>query len=100
VNGAEVRPNGVKPIGELGAGGKATVEGRVRSVEIRPVEHNCVFACTVDDQTGALTAMFYGRTGIPGIGPGTRLRLEGVVSMRADGPAMINPAYELVGRPE
>jgi hypothetical protein len=100
VNGAEVRSNGVKPIGALGAGGKATVEGRVRSVEIRPVEQNCVFACTVDDQTGELTAMFYGRTGIPGIGPGTRLRLEGVVSMRADGPAMINPAYELVGRPE
>jgi hypothetical protein len=100
VNGAEVRSDGVRPIGELGASGKATVEGRVRSVEIRPVEHNCVFACTVDDQTGVLTAMFYGRTGIPGIGPGTRLRLEGVVRMRADGPAMINPAYELVGRPE
>jgi amino acid transporter len=99
-NGAGVRSNGVKPIRELGAGGKFTVEGRVRSVEIRPVEHNCVFACTVDDQTGVLTAMFYGRTGIPGIGPGTRLRLEGVVSMRANGPAMINPAYELVGRSE
>jgi hypothetical protein len=76
------------------------VEGRVKSVEIRPVEQNCVFECTVDDDTGALTAMFYGRTGIPGVGPGTRVRLEGKVSVRAGGPVMTNPAYELVGRPE
>ena len=73
------------------------MEGRVRAVEIRPVEHSCVFECVIDDGTGALAAMFYGRTGIPGVSPGARLRLEGKVSMRADGPAMINPAYELVG---
>jgi len=94
-------------IGELGvAGRRATVEGRVivegkvRAVEIRPVEKSCVFECTVADATGALTAMFYGRTGIPGVEPGARLRLEGKVSMRPAGPAMINPAYELVARPD
>ena len=93
---------GVTAIGELGsnggaAGSRAIVQGRVRAVEIRPVESNCVFECTVADSTGALTAMFYGRTGIPGVEPGARLRLEGKVSMRASGPAMINPAYELLG---
>jgi amino acid transporter len=92
---------GVTAIGELGATGRrAIVEGRVQAVEIRPVERNCVFECTVADPTGALTAMFYGRTGIPGVSPGARLRLEGKVSRLAAGPAMINPAYELVGRPE
>ncbi len=115
-NGSGVRSNGagpdearlaagVTPIGDLGAAGgttgsRAVVEGRVRTVEIRPVEQNCVFECTVADPTGALTAMFYGRTGIPGVEPGARLRLEGKVSMRATGPAMINPAYELIGRPD
>ena len=104
VNGNGARPalsDGVTAIGDLVPGGrKATVEGRVRSVEIRPVEQNCVFECTLDDDTGALTAMFYGRTGIPGVGPGTRLRLEGKVSVRSGGPVMTNPAYELVGRPD
>jgi amino acid transporter len=91
---------GITGISALGTARKAAVEGRVRAVEIRPVEHSCVFECVIDDGTGTLAAMFYGRTGIPGVSPGTRLRLEGKVSMRADGPAMINPAYELVGRPE
>ena len=86
----------VTPIGALTAPGKATIEGRVRAVEIRPVEHNCVFECTVADATGALTAMFYGRTHIPGVEPGARLRLKGKVSRREGGPAMINPAYQLL----
>jgi hypothetical protein len=89
-------PNGVTAIGALGAPGKATVEGRVRAVEIRPVEQNYVFEATVSDSTGSLTAMFYGRTHIPGVEPGARLRLAGKVSMRDGGPAMINPAYQLL----
>jgi amino acid transporter len=91
-------PAGVTPIGTLTAPGKAIVEGRVRSVEIRPVEQNCVFECTVADDTGALTAMFYGRTHIPGVEPGARLRLKGKVSIRENGPVMINPAYQLVAK--
>ena len=87
---------GVTAIGSLGAPGKATVEGRVRTVEIRPVESNCVFECAVSDDTGTLTAMFYGRTHIPGVEPGARVRLDGKVAMRGGRPAMINPAYELL----
>ena len=93
-------PDGVTAIADLGAGGsRAVIVGRVRSVEIRPVEQNCVFECTVDDGTGLLTVLFYGRTGIPGLGPGTRLRLEGKVSVRAGRRVMTNPAYELVAAP-
>jgi amino acid transporter len=97
-NGAA--PNGVTAIGALGATRKAAVEGRVRAVEIRPVENSCVFEATIADGTGALTVMFYGRTHIPGLEPGARIRLAGKVSMRADGPAMINPAYELLAKDE
>jgi hypothetical protein len=87
---------GVSAIGELNSTRKATVEGKVRSVEIHPVENSCVFDATITDETGALTAKFYGRTSIPGFEPGTRVRLAGKVSMREGGPAMINPAYELL----
>jgi amino acid transporter len=90
--------NGVTAIGALGATRKASVEGRVRAVEIRPVENSCVFEATIADGTGSLTVMFYGRTHIPGLEPGARIRLAGKVSIRAGGPAMINPAYELLAK--
>jgi hypothetical protein len=94
------RDSGVTAIAELNGARKAIIEGKVRSVEIHPVENSCVFDATVADETGALTAKFYGRTNIPGFEPGTRVRLAGKVSMREGGPAMINPAYELLPRGE
>jgi amino acid transporter len=94
------RRAGVTVISELSGARKATVEGKVRSVEIHPVENSCVFDATVADETGTLTAKFYGRTSIPGLEPGARVRLAGKVAMREDGPAMINPAYELLPRGE
>jgi hypothetical protein len=94
------RRPGISVISELNGARKATVEGKVRSVEIHPVENNCVFDAMVADETGTLTAKFYGRTSIPGFEPGARVRLAGKVSMREGGPAMINPAYELLPRGE
>jgi amino acid transporter len=94
--GSPAREAGVTAISELTGARKATVEGKVRSVEIHPVENSCVFDATVADETGTLVAKFYGRSSIPGFEPGTRVRLAGKVSMREDGPAMINPAYELL----
>jgi hypothetical protein len=91
---------GVSLISALTSPGRAAVEGRVRAVEIRPVERNCVFEATVDDDTGVLTAKFYGRQHIPGVEPGARVKLEGTVSLRDGVPAMINPAYELLPRGE
>jgi amino acid transporter len=98
--GSAPRPEGVSAINEVIGARKATVEGKVRSVEIHPVENSCVFDATVADDTGTLTAKFYGRRSIPGFEPGARVRLAGKVSMREGGPAMINPAYELLARGE
>jgi amino acid transporter len=98
--GSPSRGAGVSAIGEVTGARKATVEGKVRSVEIHPVENSCVFDATVTDETGTLTAKFYGRTSIPGFEPGAHVRLAGKVSMREGGPAMINPAYELLPRGE
>ena len=88
---------GITAIGAV-TSGKVAVEGKVRVVEIRPVERNSVLAVEINDSTGNLTAMFYGRTHIPGFEPGVRLRLDGKVSIRSGGPAMINPAYELLAK--
>ena len=70
-------PAGVNPIGSLARPGRATVEGRVRAVEIRPVERNSVLAVDVSDSTGDLTALFYGRSHIPGVVCGARVRFRG-----------------------
>jgi amino acid transporter len=96
-NGLVADESGVSPIGEIAGPGRAVVEGRVRVVEIKPVERNSVLACEISDGSGNLTAMFYGRSHIPGIVCGARIRLRGPVGIRADGqPVMINPAYELL----
>jgi hypothetical protein len=88
---------GVTPIGALTKPGRVTVEGRIRVVEIRPVERNTVLACEISDGTGQLTALFYGRSHIPGIVCGARVRFRGSVGLKADGhPVMTNPAYELL----
>ncbi len=76
--------------------GKVAVEGKVRVVEIRPVERNSVLAVEITDSTGNLTAMFYGRSHIPGLICGARVRFQGSAGIRNGQPVMINPAYELL----
>jgi amino acid transporter len=86
----------ITPIGALTKPGRAIVEGRIRVVEIRPVERNSVLACEISDGTGQLTALFYGRSHIPGIVCGARVRFRGSVGFKDGRPVMINPAYELL----
>jgi hypothetical protein len=92
-----VPPPDVTPIGSIHQPGKATVEGRVRVVEIRSVERNSVLACEICDSTGDLTALFYGRSHIPGIECGSRVRFRGPVGLKGGARVMVNPAYELIG---
>jgi hypothetical protein len=91
-----IPPPGVTPIGSIQQPGRTTVEGRVRIVEIRSVERNSVLAAEIADSTGDLTALFYGRSHIPGLDCGARVRLRGVVGLKDGLPVMTNPAYELM----
>jgi amino acid transporter len=98
--GSSVAVPAAAAIGSLSDPGKATVEGRVRVVEIRPVERNSVLAVEINDSTGNLTAMFYGRSHIPGLVCGARVRFQGSIGIRKGQPVMINPAYELLSSGE
>jgi amino acid transporter len=91
-----VPPPGVDPIGSLRQPGRAIVEGRVRVLEIRPVEQNSVLVAEISDSTGDLTAMFYGRSKIPGLMCGSKVRFRGSVGIKNGAPVMVNPAYELL----
>jgi len=86
----------VATIGSLTSTGRTVVEGRIRVVEIKPVERNSVLACEISDGTGTLTALFYGRSHIPGIVCGARVRFKGTAAVKQGHPVMINPAYELI----
>ena len=85
--GSPARGAGISAISELNGARKATVEGKVRSVEIHPVENSCVFDATIADETGTLTAKFYGRSSIPGLRAGRArpARREGVHARRRPG---------------
>jgi amino acid transporter len=87
---------GVSTIGSLDKPGKVVVEGRIRVVEIKPVKSSSVLACEISDGTGTLTALFYGRSHIPGIVCSARVRFKGSVGIKDGHPVMINPAYELI----
>jgi amino acid transporter len=91
-----VPPSDVTPIGSLTTPRRATVEGRVNAVEIRPAEHSNVLAAELADSTGQLTALFYGRSHIPGLACGSRVRFSGHVGIRDGEAIMINPKYELI----
>ena len=68
-------------------------------VEIRPAGQSSVLACELSDGTGDLTALFYGRSHIPGIDCGSRVRFRGPVGIKGGAPVMVNPAYELIVPP-
>ena len=85
----------MSPIGSLHQPGKATVEGRVRVVEIRSVERNSVLACEISDSPvtspRCLRALPHSRPDVR-----VRVRLRGPVGIKGGAPVMVNPAYELI----
>ena len=86
---------GCVPINEAELRRPVCVSGEVRSVRIVPRAGADALEAAVYDGRGSVTAVFLGRRKIPGISPGRRLQLEGVVS-RDDGvKVMYNPLYTL-----
>lgn len=79
---------------------RATVEGKVRSVNVTPVSGVPRLEADLYDETGGITLIFFGRRDVPGISPGVRLRAEGMVG-NTDGQLTIaNPTYTLIPKTE
>jgi len=72
------------------------VAGRIKSVRVQTGEGASNLECTISDGTGSLMLVFQGRPTIPGIEPGARLVVEGMVGSWHQGLAILNPDYELV----
>ena len=91
-------PTLVRPIGSVSWRQRTAVEGRVRSVSVSPVSGSPALECELYDASGGITLMFYGRRSIPGIEPGAKMRVEGMVGEVEGHLAMANPTYRLLPR--
>ena len=74
------------------------VVGEISSVRIVPRAGAAAVEATVSDGHGAVTAVFLGRRKVPGLSPGRRVMLQGVVASQGKGePGVIyNPVYQLL----
>jgi len=73
-----------------------TAEGVISAVDVQPQGSGQLLRCEVTDQSGRFLVLFYGRTHIPGIAPGRRIRVCGTVGRYNGEPAIANPRYDLM----
>ena len=110
VRAAAVQSNPVSAsITDLPVRGRVNCTGFIESVTYQPANEQAHFSAIVVDRivhrgdTGRLARLrviWLGRRKVPGIEPGTVLRLEGMVTARQGMPTMFNPRYEILSRQE
>ncbi len=79
---------------------RARVAGRVRSLRVQPWAGVPTLEGTLVDDSGGINVVFLGRRHVPGIRPGTRMVVEGMVGDHAGRMAILNPDYRLLAVPE
>jgi RecJ-like exonuclease len=90
-------PARTHPIAEVVYRHRAQVQGRARSVRVRPWGEVPTLELVVADDTAAITVAFLGRRRLPGIDPGSVVTVEGMVGERNGKLVILNPAYRLEG---
>ena len=86
-------------IAELVPRQRSTVAGRVRSIRVQPWGGNPALECSVADETGSITIVFFGRREVMGIRLGTILSVTGIAGDHHGMRAILNPEYTLISTP-
>ena len=94
------RGRGTIPIGEAQWRTRVRVAGRIKSVRVQPRAGTSNLECVLADDTGKLLLVFQGRRRIPGVQPGARLVVAGMVGDWGHHQAILNPDYELIAGPD
>ena len=68
----------------------------MRTVRVQPLAGTATLECVLQDDSGAMSLVFLGRTKIPGIEVGSRVRAEGVAGQHRGRLAILNPDYQLL----
>jgi amino acid transporter len=92
--GARSAP-GTARISNLRPRQRARVEGRVRSVRVQAGGGVPSVECVLSDGSAPILLVFQGRRRVPGIEPGARLIVEGMVGERGRKLAMMNPLFTI-----
>ncbi|UQX88073.1 amino acid permease [Jatrophihabitans telluris] len=88
-------PGAAHPIAALRRGQAVVVEGTIKSVQVGTKAGKSL-EVQVFDHTGGIRLLFFGRTAIPGLEPGTVVRASGRVGEYKGHLALANPRYELL----
>ena len=93
-------------IGKVPPRGRAICSGVIDAITIEPASTSPTYSAILIDEDahvspgaaapGRLRLLWLGRRRVPGIDVGTRVRVEGMVSLREGLPTMFNPRYEII----
>jgi amino acid transporter len=87
--------DGLTPIGSVAWRQPVTIQGRIKVVQVGTIAGKSLEVQVFDD-TGGVRLLFFGRTQIAGIEPGTVLRATGRIGEYKGHLALANPRYELI----
>jgi hypothetical protein len=86
-------------IADLTSRQRSTVAGRVRAFRVQPWGGNPALECTLADETGSITVVFFGRREIGGVRLGTIMSVTGVAGEHHGMRAILNPEYAIISTP-
>jgi len=86
-------------ISDLASRQHSTVAGRVRAFRVQPWGGNPALECTLADETGSITVVFFGRRDIGGVRLGTIMSVTGVAGEHHGMRAILNPEYAIISTP-
>ena len=71
------------------------VHGRIQAIRVEPLGGSPSLECTLVDETGGVSVVFFGRRQIEGITIGATVTVEGMAIDHHGRLAIVNPVYEL-----
>jgi OB-fold nucleic acid binding protein len=92
-------PAGRTRIADLASRQRSTVAGRVRAFRVQPWGGNPALECTLADESGSVTVVFFGRREIGGVRLGTIMTVTGVAGEHHGMRAILNPEYAIISTP-
>jgi hypothetical protein len=87
--------DGTTAIGSVRWRSHVRVHGRVQAVRVEPLAGSPSLECTLVDETGGISIVFFGRRHIDGIRIGAVLTATGMAIDHRGRLAIVNPEYEL-----
>jgi amino acid transporter len=90
------RDDGTTAIGGARWRQHVVVRGQVRSMRIAPQHDVPTLEIVLEDETGALSLVFWGRRELAGVAVGSRLEAVGTVGVHHNRLAIVNPTYRLL----